>query len=328
MKQPKLAVIIPCFNEEACINNTSERLLQILDDLSWKQEISQESFLFFIDDGSSDNTWNLIEAQHINAPDRIKGIKFSRNFGNQKAILAGILESSKYNADCLISIDADLQQDEFKIGEFIQKYKQGADIVCGIRNDRRTDGFLKKTSALAFYKLMNVMGVNIQVNHSDYRLISLRAAQALKNFPEKNLFLRGIFNELGFKRDYVYFDVKPRRAGRTKYTARSLFSLALEGITSFSIVPLRFVFFIGILMSLASFIVGLSAWWEKFFYHSTIPGWATIVAALGFIGGIQILCIGIIGEYLGQLFQEIKARPRYIIEKELNQPVSGSSIHT
>lgn len=317
MRTPKLAVIIPCYNEEDCILDTSLRLISILKNLIDENEISEDSFLFWVNDGSCDNSWDLIEKLHSENPEKIKGIKFSKNFGNQKAILAGLLESRKYGTDCFISIDADLQQDEFKIKEFVQKYKNGAQIVAGIRNDRKTDGFLKKISALSFYKIMNLLGVKIKVNHSDYRLIGRKAVEALSNFNETNLFLRGIFYELGFKTDYVYFDVKPRKNGKTKFGACGLFALAISGITSFSIVPLRFVSSIGILMSVISFLVGLSAWWEKVFNHTTIPGWATIIVAIGFIGGIQILCIGIIGEYLGQLFQEVKSRPRYIIEKEL-----------
>ena len=168
----------------------------------------------YVDDGSTDKTWDEIEKYSLEYKNRVKGIKFSRNFGNQKAILAGLLESSNHNTDCFITIDADLQQDEMKIGEFVQKYQEGAQIVCGIRTDRNTDGIFKKYTALAFYKLMNILGVNIKINHSDYRLVSKEVVQTLKSFPETNLFLRGIFNELGYKKDYVYFDVKPRKIGK------------------------------------------------------------------------------------------------------------------
>lgn len=318
MTIPKLAVIIPCLNEEENIESTTKSLLSALEVLENNNEIAKDSFLYFVDDGSNDKTWNEIEKMHKENKEKVKGIKFSKNFGNQKAILAGLIESSNYNADCFITIDADLQQDENKIKEFIEKYKNGAEIVGGIRNDRKTDGIIKKISAIAFYKLMNIFGVKIKVNHSDYRLIGRKAVEALKKFSETNLFLRGIFYELGFKQDYVYFDVKPREKGKTKFTAKKLFTLAINGITSFSIVPLRIVSYIGIIMSIISFGVGISAWWEKFFNGTTIPGWATIIVTIGFVGGIQILCIGIIGEYLGQLFQEVKSRPRYIIDKEIS----------
>lgn len=317
-EKPVLSVIVPCYNEEECISSTTKRLLEILCELESENVISDKSFIFYVDDGSNDKTWELIEKKSIENPNKIKGIKFSRNFGNQKAIIAGLTESRKYNPDCLITIDADLQQDETKIKDFVQKYQEGAQIVCGIRNDRNTDGFFKKYSALAFYKLMNILGVKIKMNHSDYRLIGSEAAEALAQFKETNLFLRGMFQELGYKKEYVYFDVKPRKIGTSKFTPLSLFALAISGITSFSLVPLRLVTFIGFLMSAVSFIVGLSAVYDFYIRQNTVPGWATIVVCVGFVGGIQILCLGVIAEYLGQLFQETKARPRYIIEKNLD----------
>lgn len=314
MQLPVLAIIVPCFNEEDCILYAVERLSSIIHELVNENIISKQSFLFFIDDGSNDNTWNIIAASNANNKELIKGIKFSRNFGNQKAILAGLIESVKYNADCVITIDADLQQDETKIAEFIEKYNNGAQIVCGIRNNRKTDGLFKRTTALAFYKIMNMLGVSIKINHSDYRLVSKKAINSLSSFKETNLFLRGIFNELGYKKDFVYFDVKPRKKGVSKYTPFSLFSLAISGITSFSIVPLHFVSALGLIMSCFSFLIGISAIVDKLIRHNAIPGWTTIVVTVGLIGGIQIFCLGIIGEYIGQLFQEVKARPRYIIE--------------
>ncbi len=316
MMAPCLAIVIPCYNEEACIDNTTKRLLEILKELEQENVISENSFIFYSNDGSKDSTWAKILQYSKETSGKVKGIRFSRNFGNQMAILAGLFEASKYNPDCYITIDADLQQDETKIKEFVQKYKNGAKIVAGIRNDRHTDGFIKKTTALAFYKIMNLLGVNLKVNHSDYRLISKEIVNVLKTFPETNMFLRGIFNDLGFEQDCVYFDVKERSAGKSKYNLFSLFSLALDGITSFSVVPLRLVSFIGFFMALVSFIVGVQALFDKMYCHNIVPGWATIVVALGFIGGIQILCIGIIGEYIGQLFQEVKARPRYIVEEK------------
>lgn len=312
---PILSIVVPCLNEEDSIPSTTNRLLEILSELEKERILNAKSFIFFVDDGSSDKTWEIIEKYNAENPQKIRGIKFSKNFGNQKAILAGLTESSKFDTDCFITIDADLQQDETKIAEFVQKYKEGAQIVCGIRNDRDTDGFFKKYSALAFYKLMNLLGVNIKVNHSDYRLVSKEVADTLKTFTETNLFLRGIFNELGYKKDYVYFDVKPRKIGKTKFTPFSLLSLAISGITSFSLIPLRMVTFIGFLISFVSFLVGISAFIDKYISHNTVPGYATTIVTLAFIGGIQILCLGVIAEYLGQLFQEVKSRPRYIIEK-------------
>lgn len=315
---PVLSIIVPCFNEEDCIPSTTKRLLEIMNELISENVISEKSYIFYVDDGSTDKTWEIIDKYAQINPQRVRGVKFSRNFGNQKAILAGLTESRKYSPDCLITIDADLQQDETKIREFVQKYKGGAQIVCGIRNNRNTDGFFKKYSALAFYKFMNILGVKIKMNHSDYRLIGSEAADALAQFKETNLFLRGMFQELGFTKEYVYFDVKPREIGSSKFTPFSLLTLALSGITSFSLVPLRFVTFVGFFMSVFSFVIGLSAVYDHFIRQNTVPGWATIVVCVGFVGGIQILCLGIIAEYLGQLFQETKARPRYIIEKTLN----------
>lgn len=318
MNLPVLAVVIPCYNEADCISDTIQRLLEVLNIMQKNNEISDKSYIFCVDDGSIDETWQLIDKYNKETNLKVKGIRFSRNFGNQNAIIAGLFEASKFEADCYITIDADLQQDENKISEFVDKYKNGAQIVFGIRNDRKTDNFFKKSTALVFYKLMNILGVKIKVNHSDYRLVSKNIIETLKTFPETNMFLRGIFNDLGFNKDYVNFDVKQRKAGNTKFTPFSLLSLALNGITSFSIVPLRVVSFIGLLMSVISFWVGISAFIAKVFSGNVIPGWATIVVALGFIGGVQILCTGIIGEYLGQLFQEVKSRPRYIIQDRIN----------
>jgi glycosyltransferase involved in cell wall biosynthesis len=317
MTLPILAIIIPCFNEEECLPSTLKRLLNILSDLEEINEISKESFIFCVSDGSVDKTWELLEKYNNEYNGKVKGIKLTRNFGNQKAILAGLLEASNYNPDCYISIDADLQQDENKIKDFLQKYKEGAQIVCGIRTDRKDDILFKKVMSLAFYKIMNILGVNIKVNHSDFRLVSNEVIQTLKNFPEKNLFLRGIFNDLGYKTEYILFDVKKRKYGKTKYSSFALFSMAISAITSFSLVPLRFVTFLGFIISFLSFCFGLYILIGKFMHNDYVAGWATIVISIGFISGIQILCLGIIAEYLGQLFQEVKSRPRYIIERHL-----------
>ena len=314
---PVLSIVIPCLNEEECLSSTTGTILAVLKSLGDENLIAENSFILYVDDGSTDKTWDIIQTQNKEHSGKEKGIKFSRNYGNQKAILAGLTESVNFGADCIITIDADLQQDENKIKDFVIKYKNGAQMVLGIRNDRKTDGIIKKVSALSFYKFMNLLGVNIKVNHSDYRLVSKEIVKVLNNFKETNLFLRGMFNELGFKKDYVYFDVKPRKCGKSKYTPFSLYSLAMSGITSFSLVPLRMVTFVGFSMSFVSFLLGLSALIDKFTNNNPVPGWTTIVVSIGFISGIQILCLGIIAEYLGQLFQEVKARPRYIIETEI-----------
>lgn len=317
MQNPVLALVIPCYNEEEVIETTVNKLIEILEDLNQKQKISHESFIYLVNDGSKDNTWDIIQELHSKYPSKVRALNFTRNFGNQRAILAGLLEVRKYNIDCCITLDADLQQDENKIVEFIEKYKNGSHIVCGVRNSRKTDSFLKKHTALAFYKVMNLLGVKIKPNHSDFRLTSSKVLDILSDYKEVNLFLRGIFHEFGYRTEFVDFDVKPRFAGTSKFSPWDLFSLAAKGITSFSVVPLRAVTFLGMLISLFSFVIGLNVIWEKLHSSYTLPGWTTIVVAITFIGGIQILCIGVIGEYLGQLFQEVKSRPRYIVENEL-----------
>ena len=316
MDKPVLAIIVPCYNEELCIKSTVEQLLKVLDVLASKSKISQESYLYLVNDGSKDNTWNLIEELH-NLDKRVKGLKFVRNFGNQKALIAGLEGVRKIGCDCAVSIDADLQQDEWAIEKFVDEYMNGADIVSGIRNDRNTDSFFKKTTALMFYKTMNILGAKIPPNHSDYRLVSKRALEVMELYPEKSLFLRGFFNEVGLKTAYVNFDVKPRMAGESKFNFMSLMGLALNGITSYSIVPLRFVTVLGFCMALFGFLVGIETVYEKLFLNGTTSGWATAIIVSCIFGGIQLFCLGIIGEYVGQVYREVKARPRYIKDIEL-----------
>lgn len=313
---PVLAIIIPCYNEELCIRSTVEKLLSLLDTLAAKNKISNKSYLYLIDDGSKDLTWSIIENLH-KTDTRVKAVKFIRNFGNQKAILAGLEGVREIGCDCAVSIDADLQQDENAIEKFIDEYMSGADIVSGIRNDRKTDPFFKKITALMFYKIMNILGAKIPPNHSDYRLVSKRAIDVMELYPEKSLFLRGFFNELGLQTSYVYFDVKPRMAGKSKFNFMSLMTLALSGITSYSVVPLRFVTVLGFFMALFGFLVGVETVIEKIFLHNSPNGWATAIILSCIFGGIQLFCLGLIGEYVGQVFVEVKSRPRYIKDKEL-----------
>ncbi len=317
MQVPVLAIIIPCYNEEEALSNTLNTLLSYVDELVSKQKISEKSFIYLVDDGSKDKTYSIMEQYHNEKPEKIRVLKFSRNFGNQKAILAGLLEVRKYDIDCCVTIDADLQQDERTIEKFLEEYQNGYQIVCGVRNDRKTDSLFKKSTAIAFYKLINLLGVNMEPNHSDYRLVSKEVLDVLHQYREVNLFLRGVFQEFGFKKQYVHFDVRPRMQGESKFNFFSLMALAMQGITSFSIIPLRFVSVVGFIMFFTSLLLAIHAVYEKIANQNTVSGWATIVLALAVIGGLQILCIGIIGEYLGQLFQEVKARPRYIVEKEL-----------
>lgn len=316
MDKPTLAIIIPCFNEELCVKSTVDKLLEIIKLLTNKGKIKSDSYLYLVDDGSRDNTWSIIEVLHKNNP-LVKAQKFTRNFGNQKALIAGLEGVRDIGCDCCISIDADLQQDENAIELFVDKYLEGADIVSGIRNDRKTDTAFKKITALAFYKTMNILGAKIPANHSDYRLVSKKALDIMKQYHERALFLRGFFHELGLKTAYVHFDVKPRYAGNSKFNFVKLTGLALNGITSFSITPLRIVTMIGFFMGLIGFGVGCNVMYEKIVLDNTPEGWATTITLLCVFGGLQIFCLGIIGEYVGQVYREVKGRPRYIKESEL-----------
>ena len=312
-----LAIIIPCYNEELVVKSTVERLLEVLSNIISKGKISNDSYIYLIDDGSKDKTWEIIEELHSKYGSKVKGTKFIRNYGNQKALIAGLLGVKEIGCDCVVSIDADLQQDENAIEIFIDEFHKGAEIVSGIRNDRKTDSFFKKYTALCFYKLMNILGVKIPPNHSDFRLVSKKALDILEKYSEEGLFLRGFFHELGLKTAYVHFDVKPRALGNSKFNFFSLTSLALNGITAFSIVPLRIIAAVGVLTVLGSFLLALEVLFEKYILHSAPSGWATLVILLAFFGGLQIFCLGIIGEYMGQIFNEVKSRPRYIKEKEI-----------
>lgn len=316
MDKPTLAIIIPCFNEELCIRQTVDSLFAVINSLIEKNKIKSDSYLYLVDDGSSDSTWEIIKELHAKNP-LVKAQKFIRNYGNQKALIAGLEGVRELGCDCVVSIDADLQQDEWAIEKFVDEYMNGYDIVSGIRNDRKTDSFFKKFTAVAFYKVMNILGAKIPVNHSDYRLVSRRALEVMSEYHEKALFLRGFFHELGLKTAYVNFDVKPRLAGESKFNFIKLMELSLNGITSFSVVPLRFIAVLGFFMALFGFIVGLEAVYEKIFHNNAPNGMATTIILLCVFGGIQLFCVGIIGEYVGQVFREVKARPRYIKETEL-----------
>lgn len=316
MDKPTLAIIIPCYNEELCIEKTVTILFEVLDDLIKKDKIKSDSYMYLVDDGSKDSTWDIIEKLHNNDK-RVKGSKFIRNFGNQKALIAGLESVREIGCDCAVSIDADLQQDENAIERFVDEYMKGADIVSGIRRDRKADPFFKKFTAVMFYKTMNILGAKIPPNHSDFRLVSRKALKIMELYPEKYLFLRGFFNEVGLKTAYVDFDVKPREAGESKFNFFSLMALALNGITSYSVVPLRFVAVLGFFMALFGFLVGVETVIEKIFWHNSPNGWATTIILLCVFGGIQLFCLGLIGEYVGQVYREVKARPRYVKDIEL-----------
>lgn len=315
MSKTTLVLILPCYNEEAVLNETIQRLNKVLDGLVSINKISTNSFMVFVDDGSKDKTWEIIESSSKNN-NYVKGLKLSKNQGHQNALLAG-MEYVVDKCDCLISLDADLQQDENSIEEFVDKYLDSSEVVLGVRNDRQTDSFFKKMTALGFYKLMESMGVHVVKNHADYRLLSNRANRSLMQFEEVNLFLRGLVPLIGYRTDYVYFDVKDRFAGESKYTLSKMLGFAIDGITSFSVTPLRLISVAGFLVFVFSILMSLYVLGAWLLTDTAVPGWASTVLPIYFLGGVQILSIGIVGEYIGKIYKETKRRPRYFVEKEV-----------
>ncbi len=309
----RLCIVVPCYNEEEVLEDTCARLLALLTTLTAAGKISAASRLCFVDDGSRDGTWALIE-KLAETDERVTGIKLSRNRGHQNALLAGLLTAE---GDAVVSVDADLQDDIGAIPKMIDRYTRGADIVFGVRSRRDSDAVFKRITAQAFYRLMSWLGAQTVYNHADFRLMSRRAVEALREYREVNLFLRGIVSLVGFPTDIVEYERSPRLAGTSKYPLRRMISLALQGVTSFSVVPLRIITFLGMLVFLISFGVGAWVLYVRFFTDLATPGWASTVLPMFFLGGVQILCLGVMGEYLGRLYQEVKGRPRYIIEKRI-----------
>jgi len=315
MEIMKLGIVIPCFNEEEVLNETKNRLEELLNGMIKEKEISNDSFICFVDDGSRDRTWELIE-QFAKESQMFRGIKLSRNFGHQNALIAGLMQL-KDEADALISMDADLQDDILVVKEFVKKYKEGYDVVYGVREDRSSDTKFKRWTAELFYKFQAFMGIENISNHADYRLLSRRALNALAEFKEVNLFIRGVVPLIGFKSCSVYYSRGERFAGESKYPLKKMLFFALDGITSFSIVPLRIITLLGFFIFLFSLIVIIWIFIEKYMVGSTIQGWSSIMVSIYLMGGIQLMSLGIIGEYIGRIFQQSKNRPRYIIDKEV-----------
>ena len=316
----RLSLVVPCFNEEAVLPETIRRLGELLHRLVAGGRISEASHVYFVDDGSLDRTWTVIEAA-TNAHAFVRGIKLSRNTGHQNALLAGLFSA---DGDAVITVDADLQDDLGAIESMVEAYLGGSDIVYGVRNRRSADTFLKRFSAESYYRLLNWMGVQAVFNHADYRLMSRRAVDALRGFKEVNLFLRGIIPLLGFTTSTVYYDRARRFAGESKFPLRKMLGFAWEGITSFSPMPLHLITTLGLMVSIGSFAVTLWALWVRLFTEDAVPGWASTVLPIYFLGGIQLLCIGIIGEYLAKMYMETKERPRYFVEKTAGMPGSAS----
>lgn len=310
-----LYIVVPCYNEEEVLHETTKRLKEKLDKLIKNKKIKKDSKVLYVNDGSKDNTWAIIE--EINKNDKMfTGISLSRNRGHQNALVAGLL-TAKEHADIIISMDADLQDDINAIDEMIEKNNNGCDIVYGVRNKREKDSWFKRTTAEGFYKFMKIMGVDVVFNHADYRLTSKRVLDNFADYHEVNLFLRGIFPLIGFKSDIVYYERNERFAGVSKYPLKKMLNFAWDGITSFSVKPIRMVLNIGIIMFAISIIMLIYALTVKIL-GNTVSGWTFIICSIWMIAGVQMLSLGIIGEYIGKIYSETKARPRFIIEKDLS----------
>jgi glycosyltransferase involved in cell wall biosynthesis len=317
----KLAIVIPCYNEHSVLPETNRRLGILLRRLIDAGKVSSDSQIYFVDDGSTDRTWDLIETL-VAADAHVVGIKLSRNRGHQNALIAGLFTA---DGDAIVSIDADLQDDIDAVEEMVDRVRDGDEVVYGVRKHRNTDTFFKRSMAQTFYRILSLLGVESVYNHADYRLMSRRAVDSLKTFPEVNLYLRGIVPLLGFRSSVVYYDRTARFAGESKYPLRKTIALALDAITSFSVVPLRLITLAGFGIFLGSMAVTLWALWVKFIINAAIPGWTSIVLPMYFLGGVQLFCIGMIGEYLGKIYSEVKSRPRFFIERIASRSMQRKS---
>lgn len=319
MMEPVLTIVVPCYNEEEVLPETISQLQQLLEELINDTLVSKHSKILFVDDGSKDRTWELIYKEGLRN-DYVRGLKLAGNVGHQNALLAGLF-AAKELSDCVVSIDADLQDDIQVIREFILKFRDGCEIVYGVRKGRTTDTFFKRSTAQGFYKMMKSLGVNLVYNHADFRLMSKRAVQELAKFNEVNLFLRGIVPLLGFRSDVVYYDRLERQAGKTKYPLKKMLAFAFDGITSFSVSPIRFVLVIGLVSFIMSLVFGGYFLTLKFL-GNTETGWTSLITSIWLIGGLQLIAIGLIGEYVGKIYKETKQRPKYIVDIDsFNLPV-------
>ncbi len=313
-RQDILYMVIPCYNEQEVLPETSRQLKEILYDLMDRGKISRESRVLFVNDGSKDETWNIIEDLHAQDP-LFLGLKLSRNKGHQNALLAGLMTAKEY-ADVTISMDADLQDDVHVIEKFMDKYYEGCDIVYGVRSSRKKDTFFKKFTAQSFYRLMMAMGVDIVYNHADCRLMSKRSLYDLEQFREVNLFLRGIVPLIGYQSAVVTYERNERFAGESKYPLKKMLAFAMDGITSFSIKPIRMITSMGVIIFAISILMLIYSVVQHFL-GNTVSGWSSTMVSIWAIGGLQILSMGVIGEYVGKIYMEAKARPKFIIEKFL-----------
>lgn len=311
----KLVIVVPCYNEEEVLEETTHRLSEVLHRMENDEHITVGKILY-VDDGSKDTTWRLIEQLAAQNP-YVSGLKLAHNVGHQQALWAGLEYVANEDFDAAVSIDADLQDDVNAIIEMVDLYHQGYEIIYGVRRERKTDTWFKKYTALFFYKLLRSIGGDVVYNHADFRLMSKRTLQALTSFPERNLFLRGMVCLLGYSSTSVLYDRKERFAGESKYPFSKMLNFALDGITSFSVKPLRMITMLGVLFMLVALVIivyALSAFWGG----HVIPGWTSLLVSLWFIGGAILTAIGIIGEYIGKIYKEVKRRPRYFIEKKVD----------
>lgn len=313
MKNDTLTIVVPCYNEQEVLPETVKELGNILQGLIKENKISVQSKILFVNDGSKDKTWSLI-SKYTEEYDYVTGIKFSRNYGHQNALLAGMTVAVKYS-DMIITIDADLQDDVNAIPKMVEKYHKEYDVVYGVRNSRETDTFFKRRTALAFYSLMRKLGVNLVPDSADYRLLSKRATEGLLAFKERNLFLRGMVPLVGYKSTKVYYARKERFAGKSKYPLSKMLHFALDGITSFSIAPIHLIMYLGVLTVIISIVCMIYTLVERITGH-IVTGWASLMLSIWFLGGVQLISISIIGEYVGKIFSEVKHRPRFTIEDE------------
>ena len=307
----RLALVVPCYNEEEVLEISAKELKRVLTDLIEKKKISEDSFVLFVNDGSKDKTWELIEKEHKES-NMICGLKLAGNVGHQFALTAGLI-AAKDMADITVSIDADLQDDTSVIEEMIDKYHEGKDIVYGVRNDRTKDSWFKRTTAQGFYKVMDVMGVKTVYNHADFRLMSKRAVEHFSQYGETNLYLRGMMPLIGYETDCVYYERKERVAGESKYPLKKMLALAWNGITSISVKPISMITGLGFLIIVLCILAAIYAF-VSYFCGNVQPGWTSLILSIWFLGGVQLIAIGMIGQYIGKIYIEVKHRPRYNIE--------------
>ena len=312
----RLAIVVPCYNEKEVIGISSEALRGVLNDLIAKGKISDDSYVLFVDDGSKDNTWELIRAEYEKYP-QVKGLKLAGNVGHQFALTAGLL-TAKDHSDVTVSIDADLQDDTAVIEQMIDEYHNGCEIVYGVRNDRSSDSFFKRTTAQGFYKVMAAMGVRTVYNHADFRLMSKRALEEFAKYKETNLFLRGLVPLIGFQTGQVFYERKERVAGESKYPLKKMLALAFNGISSFSVKPIDFIASTGAVIIVLSIVAAIYAL-ISYFTGNVTEGWTSLILSIWFLGGVQLLSLGLIGKYIGKIYLEVKQRPRYHIETFLNE---------